>query len=58
MNTVANLTPEQSQEWKSYVQWYSTNGWEGEEGRRLAWIDLVRKYPDLTGQAPPPKSEE
>jgi hypothetical protein len=32
MNTETKLTPEQSAEWKYYVQWYGNNGWEGEEG--------------------------
>lgn len=53
MNTETKLTTEQSAEWNYYVQWYGNNGWEGEEGRRLAWQDLCRKYPELASGSMP-----
>ncbi len=47
MNTeTANLTPEQSEDWKYHSTWYLGNGWAGDEARRLAWQDLCKKYPD------------
>ncbi len=56
MNTETKLTPEQSSEWNYYVRWYGNNGWESEEGRRLAWQDLCRKYPELASGSIPETS--
>jgi len=56
MNTETKLTPEQSAEWGYFVRWYGDNGWEGEEGRRLAWQDLCQKYPDLANATMPETS--
>jgi hypothetical protein len=54
MNTeTCKLTSEQSEDWEYYLRWYSSNGWEGEEGRQLAWRDLCRKYSDLEGRSMP-----
>jgi hypothetical protein len=53
MNTETKLSPEQSADWDYYVQWYGNNGWEGEEGHRLAWLDLCRKYPELASASIP-----
>ena len=43
------LTSEQNKDWEYYLRWYHENGWDGEEGRNLAWRDLCRKYPELAG---------
>lgn len=44
---VAKLAPEQSQDWEYYLNWYRNNGWVGDEAERLAWRDLIKKYPKL-----------
>lgn len=50
---IAKLTTEQSEDWEYYVRWYLSNGWEGDEARELAWRDLSKKYPELSGASRP-----
>jgi len=57
MNTETKLTPEQSAEWQYYVRWYGNNGWEGEEGRRLAWQDLCESAAAILGHITPRKRD-
>ena len=42
-----NLTAQERIDWESFLQWYNDNGWVGDEARRLAWVDLQRKYKRL-----------
>jgi hypothetical protein len=44
---VAKLAPEESEDWRYYLNWYLSNGWVGDEAQRLAWRDLIKKYPKL-----------
>ena len=46
-SAVAKLPPEQSEDWGYYLNWYLSNGWVGDEAQRLAWRDLIKKYPKL-----------
>lgn len=57
MQIAPHLSRDQMQDWETYLKWYRENGWEGNDGRLRAWTDLVRKYPDLREQSPPPRSE-
>ena len=47
------LTAKQSEDWEYYKRWYSSNRWEGDESRRLAWHDLCRKYSELQNRGVP-----